>query len=418
MKHTMKRRQLLVTAGAALAVPALLKSTSVNAAGSSIKVGWVTPLTGPLAFFGGPDEFVLAQYAAALSEGANGRPIEIIVKDSQSNPNRAAEVAVELILEDEVSLLLSAGGPGTVNPVADQAELNGVPSLSTACPWQPFVMGRGSNPKQGFESTFLFAFGLEDVIAAYLKLWEGTDTNRRVGMLLPNDADGNAWGNDTFGFPPALKAAGYEVVDLGRYSPMSDDFSSFISAFKAAETDIIMGSMIPPEFLTFWAQAAQQGLKPKIATIGKSLLLPTVLDATGDRGDLLSTELGWHPQFPFVSATTGQSAAQIAGAWTAATGTPWVQTIGLKHALMDLAVDVLRRTDDPSDPASVISAIRGSDVETTLGRANWANSPIANVSKSAMMGGQWHQRDGSYELEIAANPTELAVPVTQPLKLM
>lgn len=418
MKHTMKRRQLLVTAGAALAVPALLKSTSVNAAGSSIKVGWVTPLTGPLAFFGGPDEFVLAQYAAALSEGANGRPIEIIVKDSQSNPNRAAEVAVELILEDEVSLLLSAGGPGTVNPVADQAELNGVPSLSTACPWQPFVMGRGSNPKQGFESTFLFAFGLEDVIAAYLKLWEGTDTNRRVGMLLPNDADGNAWGNDTFGFPPALKAAGYEVVDLGRYSPMSDDFSSFISAFKAAETDIIMGSMIPPEFLTFWAQAAQQGLKPKIATIGKSLLLPTVLDATGDRGDLLSTELGWHPQFPFVSATTGQSAAQIAQAWTAATGTPWVQTIGLKHALMDLAVDVLRRTDDPSDPASVISAIRGSDVETTLGRANWANSPIANVSKSAMMGGQWHQRDGSYELEIAANPTELAVPVTQPLKLM
>lgn len=418
MKHTMKRRQLLVTAGAALAVPALLKSTSVNAAGSSIKVGWVTPLTGPLAFFGGPDEFVLAQYAAALSEGANGRPIEIIVKDSQSNPNRAAEVAVELILEDEVSLLLSAGGPGTVNPVADQAELNGVPSLSTACPWQPFVMGRGSNPKQGFESTFLFAFGLEDVIAAYLKLWEGTDTNRRVGMLLPNDADGNAWGNDTFGFPPALKAAGYEVVDLGRYSPMSDDFSSFISAFKAAETDIIMGSMIPPEFLTFWAQAAQQGLKPKIATIGKSLLLPTVLDATGNRGDLLSTELGWHPQFPFVSATTGQSAAQIAGAWTAATGTPWVQTIGLKHALMDLAVDVLRRTDDPSDPASVISAIRGSDVETTLGRANWADSPIANVSKSAMMGGQWHQRDGSYELEIAANPTELAVPVTQPLKLM
>jgi branched-chain amino acid transport system substrate-binding protein len=418
LKQTIKRRQLLATAGAALAVPALLKSTSVQAAGSPIKVGWVTPRTGPLAFFGGPDDFVMAQYANALSEGANGRPIEIIVKDSQSNPNRAAEVAVELILEDEVSLLLSAGGPGTVNPVADQAELNGVPSLSTACPWQPFVMGRGSNPEQGFESTFLFAFGLEDVIAAYLKLWEGTDTNRRVGMLLPNDADGNAWGNETFGFPPALKAAGYEVVDLGRYSPMSDDFSSFVSAFKAADTDIIMGSMIPPEFLTFWAQAAQQGLKPKIATIGKSLLLPTVLDATGDRGDLLSTELGWHPQFPFVSATTGQSSAQIAEAWTAATGTPWVQTIGLKHALMDLAVDVLRRTDDPADPASVIAAIRGSDVETTLGRANWANSPIANVSKSAMMGGQWHLRDGSYELEIAANPTELNVPVTQPLKLM
>lgn len=418
MKHTIKRRHLLATAGAALAMPAVLKTTAAQAAGSPIKVGLVTPLTGPLAFFGAADDFVLAQYAEALSEGANGRPIEIIVKDSQSNPNRAAEVAVELILEDEVALLLSAGGPATVNPVADQAELNGVPSLSTACPWQPFVMGRGSNPKKGFESTFLFAFGLEDAIAAYLKLWEGTETNRKVGMLLPNDADGNAWGDAKFGFPPALKAAGYEVVDLGRYSPMSDDYSSFISAFKEAEVDIVMGSMIPPEFLTFWGQAAQQGFKPKIATIGKSLLLPTVLEATGDRGDLLSTELGWHPKFPFVSATTGQTAAQIADAWTKETGKQWVQTIGLKHALLDLAVDVLRRTDDPSDPASVIAAIRGSDIETTLGRANWATSPIANVCKSAMMGGQWHLRDGSYELEIAANPTDLDVPVTQPLQSM
>jgi branched-chain amino acid transport system substrate-binding protein len=378
----------------------------------------VTPTTGPLAFFGEPDQFVIDQFKAALSEGAGGRPIELIVKDSQSNPSRAAEVASQLILEDEVSLILSSGGPATVNPVADQAEINGVPSLSTACPWQPFVMGRGSTPKEGFESTFLFAFGLEDVIAAYLKLWEGTETNRKVGMLLPNDADGNAWANPDFGFPPALVQARYELVDPGRYTPMSDDYSNFVSAFKSEGVDIVMGSMLPPEFLTFWAQAGQQGLSPKIATVGKCLLLPTVLDAAGARGDLLSTELGWHPAYPFTSATTGQSAGDIARAWTDATGKPWYQTIGLKHALLDLAVGTLMATDDPEDPESVIAAIRGNSLETTLGVSDFGASPIANVAKSAMMGGQWHKGADGYELEIAANATELPIEVTKPFQVM
>lgn len=415
---TIKRRGFLAGSSALLAAPALLSPRRALAAGDPIRVGLVTPRTGPLAFFAEPDDFILAQFADALAEGANGRPIEVIVKDSQSSAARAADVAAELILRDEVSLVLSAGGPDTVSPVADQCEINGVPSLSTACPWQPFVMGRGSNPEQGFESTYLFAFGLEDVIAAYIRLWENVETNGKVGMLLANDADGNAWGDPQFGFPPALEAAGYEVVTPGRYTPMTDDFTSFISAFQEAGVDIVMGTMTPPEFLTYWAQAQQQGLRPKVNTIGKCLLLPATLEAVGATGEGLSTELGWHPAFPFTSTTTGLSAAAIAEAWTASTGRPWLQTIGLKHALVDLAVDVLRRTDDPAEPETVIAAIRETDCETTLGRANWGTSPIANVAKSSMMGGQWHRVDGAWAIDIASNPTDLPVPVTQPLVSM
>lgn len=413
----LNRRTFLGTTGAALAVPALLP-TVLRAADAPIRVGLVTPTTGPLAFFAEPDDIVLAQFAEVLAQGANGRPIEIIVKDSQSSANRAAEVASELILRDEVSLILSAGGPDTVNPVADQCELNGVPSLSTACPWQPFVMGRGSNPGQGFEMTYLFAFGLEDVIAAYLKLWDGVVTNRKVGLLLANDADGNAWGDAQFGFPPALNQAGYDVIDPGRYTPMTDDFSTIIGQFQSAGVDIVMGTMIPPEFLTYWTQSHQQGLQPKVTTIGKSLLLPSILEAAGDSGEGLSCELGWHPAFPFTSASTGQSAAQIAEAWQAATGRPWVQTLGMKHALLDLAVDVLKRASAPEDAASVIAAIRETRCETTLGIADWNASTIANVAKSAMMGGQWHHGADGWTIEIAANPTDLPVPVTRPMEVM
>lgn len=415
---TMKRRDLLRGASASLFAPALISSRAASAQGGSIKVGLVTPKTGPLAFFGAPDEFILSQFASALAEGAGGRPIEVIVKDSQSNPNRAAEVTADLILDDEVSLLLSAGGPANVLPVADQAEINGVPSLSTACPWQPFVFGRGSNPADGFEMTYLFGFGIEDAIQAYLSLWEGAETNKKVGIVLANDPDGNAWGDENTGFPPALRAAGYEIIDPGRHQPLSDDFSAYISAFKEAECDIVMGTMIPPDFITFWSQSRQQGFTPKIATIGKSLLMPTVPANLGALADGLSTEMAWHPSYPYVSPATGKTCQQIASDWEAATGGQWVQTIGLKHSLIELAIDVLRRSDGDYSPEAVVNAIKTSNSETVIGTANWAESGIANVAKAKVLGGQWHMSDSGFELAVAANPGAPEIPVTTPLKLL
>ncbi|SPZ33114.1 putative branched-chain amino acid ABC transporter substrate-binding protein [Agrobacterium tumefaciens] len=188
----LNRRTFIQATAFAVAAPALPKGRAL-AAGKSIRVGFVTPQTGPLAFFGEPDRFLLERFKSALEQGANGRPIEILLKDSQSNPSRASELASQLALKDEVSLLITAGGPDTVIPVADQAELNGIPMIGTACPWQPFVFGRNSTPDKGFDWSYLFAFGLEDVIAAYMGLWGTLDTNKKVGLLFPNDADGNAW---------------------------------------------------------------------------------------------------------------------------------------------------------------------------------------------------------------------------------
>ena len=415
---TMKRRQLLVGATAGLFAPALMGTRSAWGSSRPIKVGLVTPQTGSLAFFGAPDSFILSQFADALAEGANGRPIEIIVKDSQSNPNRAAEVAADLILDDEVSLLLSSGGPANVLPVADQAEINGVPSLSTACPWQPFVFGRGSTPDVGFDMTYLFGFGIEDAINAYLSLWEGQDTNKKVGIVLANDPDGNAWGDERTGFPPALRAAGYDVIDPGRHQLLSDDFSAYISAFKEAECDIVMGTMIPPDFVTFWSQSRQQGFTPKIATIGKCLLMPTVPTRMGPVANGLSTELAWHPSYPYVSPATGKSCQDIANDWEATTGGPWNQTIGLKHGLIELAVDVLRRADGDFSPEAIVSSIKSTSLETAIGKAQWEGSGIANVAKSNVLGGQWHMRDDGFKLEVAANPGAPEVPVTQPLQLL
>ncbi|MDP5220059.1 ABC transporter substrate-binding protein [Ruegeria sp. 2205SS24-7] len=425
MKKTLKtptRRGFLTGATAAVAAPAILQATRAYAADPTLRVGNVSPRTGPLAGFAEADEYVLQAVQQAFSAGLdnNGKTwnIEIISKDSQSNPNRAAEVAADLILGDEVDIIVAASTPETVNPVADQAEINELPCITTDCPWQPYFFGRNGVPGEGFENTYHFFWGLEDVIAACLDMWDETGVTKTVGGLFPNDADGNAWGDPELGLPKPLAAAGFTLTDPGRYQPLSDDFSNQIATFKAAGCEIVTGNMIPPDFATFWSQAAQQGFNPKVVTIGKALLFPSVIDSLGDRGDGLSTEVWWSPHHPFSSSLTGISSRDLAEGYTSATGRPWTQPLGFKHALFEVVADVVKRADDLEDPSSIISAITATNLNTIVGPVNWGEGPMNNVTKTPLVGGQWQKSGDRYELQIVANDTAPEVPVTADMKLL
>jgi branched-chain amino acid transport system substrate-binding protein len=88
------------------ATAAALAASSVFApavhAARTFKIGYVSPQTGPLAAFGEADNFVVSNFLDAVKGGVKvggaTLPVEVVVKDSQSNPNRAAEVAKELIV--------------------------------------------------------------------------------------------------------------------------------------------------------------------------------------------------------------------------------------------------------------------------------------------------------------------------------
>lgn len=318
-----RRRALKLMGGAALAAGAMGLPGAVFAqGGKKLKIGFVTPKTGPLAPFAEADNFVIEQmrklFDAGIDVGGVKYPVEIIVKDSQSNPNRAAGVATDLIVKDRIDLMLVSSTPETTNPVSDQCELNRKPCISTVAPWQPWFFTRGGKPEKGFDWTYHFFWGLEDLIAVFNSMWAGAGTNKVVGALWPNDGDGNAWGDAKLGFPPVLKKDGYTVVDPGRYQNLTADYSAQIARYKEANVQILTGVPIPPDFTTFWNQAMQKGFRPKVATVGKALLFPASVEALGDNGDGLSSEVWWTPHHPFKSSLTGQSAAQLADAYEAA----------------------------------------------------------------------------------------------------
>ncbi len=414
---TMPRRSFLATGAASLALP-----TIARAQGRPLKIGYVSPQTGPLAAFGETDNFIVDALRAAIAGGietASGRrDVEIILRDSQSQSSRAAEVAVELIDSEEVDLMLVSATPDTTNPVSDQCELFQVPCISTAAPWEAWYFGRGGTPDSGFDYGFHYFFGLNDAIDIYTATWNRVDTNRKVGCLFPNDADGAAWSNPQVGLPFHLPNKGYEVVDPGSFANNTDNFSAHINAFKEEGVEVITGVLNPPDWNTFWRQAQQQGFRPRIATIAKALVFPAAVETLGPLADGLTCEVVWSPFHPFTSSVTGQSAGDLASAWTEATGKAWTPPLGWTHSIFEIAIDTLKRSADATDREANREALAATNLSTIFGPVNFAAGPFGrNVSITPTVGGQWSVgADGALSLDIIANDTLPEVPITAELR--
>ena len=202
------------------------------AAAKTIKIGLVQPSTGPLAFFTEQMPFTIAQIkkftGGKVKIHGTTHPFEIVVKDSQSNPNRAAEVAQELILRDKVDIIATYATPETVNPVSDQCELNGVPCVSNDAPLEPYFFGRKGDPKKGFEWTYHFFFSGQELAGSLVPCWNRLKTNKIVGGLWPNDGDGIA---QSHAFPPFFKSRGYTSVDPGRFDMPASNYNAQITKF-------------------------------------------------------------------------------------------------------------------------------------------------------------------------------------------
>lgn len=394
-------------------------------AGRPVKIGVLSPKTGALASFAKPDQWIVDTVAATIKDGVvcgDGKlhTFEFTVEDTQSSASRAAQVAGDLILNSKMDMIMASSSPDNVNPAADQCEANGVPFLANFVPWQPFYLGRGATPDKPFKWTYMFHFGLEDAAAMRMGMWDQITTNKSVGILLPNDADGTAWASDKTGLQVPLKAAGYTVVQPGLHDSTAEDFTAQIAAFKKAGCEIVTGIETPPLFTNFWKQALQQGFKPKISWFGKALLFHETLIALGDSGVGLTDEVVWHPTFPYKSSLTGQNCQELADQYTADTGEGWSEPIG-QYGKFEWAIDVFKRMTDIEDKEQFPTVVQATKLDTINGLIDFTVPvkmgtvhPVLNVFKINIAGGQWVKTDGGkwpYDLQLcfAKDPT---IPVT------
>jgi branched-chain amino acid transport system substrate-binding protein len=146
--------------------------------------------------------------------------------------------------------------------------------------------------------------------------------------------------------------------------------------------------------------------------VGKALLFPSSVEALGDLGEGLSSEVWWSPEHPFASSLTGQTAAELADAYTAFSSKQWTQPIGFGHALFEVAADVLARSASLDDKASIVEAIKATTLDTIVGTVDWtAGVPFPNIAKTPLVGGQWTKgTEFPYDLVIVSNKDHPEIP--------
>ena len=417
--QTHSRRDLLGAAGAAgltLLTPGLVRAQS----GDTIKVGFISPRTGPLGSFGEGDGYVLElarkALAGGLTVGGKKYSVEILDRDTQSDPARASQLAKALINNDKIDLMLTTSTPEVVNPVSDACEAAGIPCLATVMPWEAFYFGRGAKPgaPSPFKWTYLFSFGVADFVKSYLSQWAMVPNNKKVAALLPNDADGNAI---RAAMLPELQKAGYTIVDGGAYETGTTDFSSQIAKFKAEKCEVLCTFPIPPDYATFWRQAAQQGLNKtiKVVQVAKTGLFASNIEVLGPLGYQTSVAAYWHKDFPYKSNLTGLTGHQLADGYEQSANKQWTQQLGATLSLLDAGIDALKSSSNPKDKAAVAKSLATLKTTTMMGKVDFTKGPVPNVSPTAMIGAQWVKAAGGSKWKLDYVLTENAADKTVPV---
>lgn len=399
------------TAAGSTTTTAVAGTTTVSAGpevGRPIKLGLVTPQTGNIAVFGISDKWWIPRAEKVQGDGivcGDGKlhKLQIVSRDGQSDPGRAAQVAGDLIQNDKVDVLMAGGTPNTADPAADQAEAMECPGIFDWTIAEAFHFGRGLQaPTGSFKWTYAWIYSIAVSLVEHEACFAQVESNKKLGLLFANDTDGNAWAQDS---KPFMEAKGYTITLPSQYQPLSEDFTAQISAFKKDGCELLECSMLTPDFANFWKQALQQGFHPKVGCVSVALLFPGGLMALGDTGYNLCTQGGWHPGLPFKDSVTGQSCQELAAEFEQFTGQQWDQTVG-SWVKFEWMVDVFKRVKNVDDKNEIISAIASTKMDTCMGPMDFT-APVGmdklhmfpNIVRPLGAAVQWIKGTGKYKYD-------------------
>ena len=400
-------------------------TTSVGAGteeSGEFKAGYVLPVTGSMADFGAAatwqiDWFTKNLWKDGLLMGDGKKhKFTVVVKDMQSDSNRASQVAQDLILNEKIMLIGASASAANVVPVREVAENFGCPCITYDCPGDAWNVDQ---PDGGYKWSWHTWFILRDMAINFVTMWDTLKTNKTVGGLYPNDSDGNAFADS---LPLVFQAKGYNYVDPGRFDDGTEDYTAVISQMRKEGVEIINGVPTPPDFANFWKQAVQQGFRPKASTEAKAMLFPAGVNALGDLGDGQTMECWFHPTFPYKSTVTGLMPQQVCDQWEQDKGEQWAQPL-CYFGQFEVWTDIMTRCLDPFDKTAIIDATKQTKITTIGGPVDWTVNPdpysgFYNFSTKPIAAGQWAKGAGKwqYDMEIVASATQTDIQTTAEVK--
>ena len=193
------------------------------AAAETIKIGAILAVTGPASFLGGPEartlEMLVEQTNAA--GGINGQKVELIIKDSGANPEKAISFAKQLIEEEKVVAVLGPSTSGETMKIKKIFEQAGTPLIS--CAAAEVIV----NPV----AKYVFKTPQKDSYAAKKIFGTMNDMGiSKIAVLAGNTGFGKAGKAQLLKIAPTM---GIEIVEAEVYDKKSKDLSAVVAKIKA-----------------------------------------------------------------------------------------------------------------------------------------------------------------------------------------
>jgi len=215
MAHRSVKFVIAVLIISLVAIPAAMAET--------VKIGAILAVTGPASFLGGPEartlEMLVEQTNAA--GGINGMPVELIIKDSGANPEKAISFAKQLIEEERVVAVLGPSTSGETMKIKKIFEQAQTPLIS--CAAAEVIV----NPV----AQYVFKTPQKDSFAAQ-KIFETMKAMgiSKIAVLAGNTGFGKAGRQQLLKLAPEM---GIEVVEDEVYDKGSKDLSAVVAKLKA-----------------------------------------------------------------------------------------------------------------------------------------------------------------------------------------
>lgn len=238
----------------AVLVAVIIMSVVPAFSADTIKVGAILAVTGPASFLGAPEARTLEMMVEDLNKkgGIKGKKIELIVKDSAGNPEKAFSFAKQLIEEDKVLAIIGPSTSGETMKIKNVAEEGKTILLS--CAAAEVIV----NPV----AKYVFKTPQKDSYAV-IRIFEQMKKMKlsKAGVLSSNTGFGKA------GKEQIEKLAGehgIQIVANEVYDKAATDLTAEVTKVKAAGADSIINWSIEPAQAIVIKNARQIGFKGQI----------------------------------------------------------------------------------------------------------------------------------------------------------
>ncbi len=230
----MKRFVALIMAGLFFCL-----TVAPAAMAKTIKVGAILAVTGGASFLGGPESRTIEMLADELNAagGINGNKIELIIKDSGANPEKAISFAKQLIEEEQVFAIIGPSTSGETMKLKKICESNKTILLS--CGAAEVIV----NPV----ARYVFKTPQKDSFAAkkiFMVMNELGIT--KVAVMAGNTGFGKAGKSQLLKIAPEF---GIEVVATEVYDKKSTDLSAVVAKLRSNKDiqAVVNWSIVPAQ---------------------------------------------------------------------------------------------------------------------------------------------------------------------------